>query len=140
MNDRAGDKLRGASRRDLLGGAIGVAAAAFAAPAFSAARKLSVNDKVNVAIIGAGGQGSANAAKMTGENIVATADVDYDHVRAALTDKQGNIKPDRQALKDAYDRATRYTDYRRMLVTELTRRTLPRAVRERGHSTEGGRS
>jgi predicted dehydrogenase len=46
---------------------------------------------------------------------VATADVDYDHVLAALKDKTGNIAPNKQALKDAYDKAERFDDYRKML-------------------------
>jgi predicted dehydrogenase len=103
------------SRRGILGAGAGLAAAGFTAPAFAAARKLAPSDRVNVAAIGAGGQGSANMAKLTDQNIVATADVDYDHVHAALVDKQGNLKPERQALKAAYDKAERFTDYRRML-------------------------
>ena len=57
-------------------------------------------------------------AKLTGQNIVATADVDYDHVHHALLDKTGQISPDKQALKDAYDKAVRHTDYRRMFDTQ----------------------
>ena len=95
-------------------GMLGASAAALAAPAF-AARKLAPSDTVNVAIIGAGGQGGANAAKLTSQNIVAICDVDYDHVKAGMVDKQGAIKPERQALKAAYDKAERFGDYRQML-------------------------
>lgn len=102
---------KGLTRR----GVLGATAAAIASPAFAAARKLAPSDRVNVAMIGAGGQGSSNASKLTGQNIVATADVDYEHVKAALVDKTGAVRPDRQALKDAYDKAERFTDYRRML-------------------------
>ncbi|HET6969801.1 MAG TPA: Gfo/Idh/MocA family oxidoreductase [Phenylobacterium sp.] len=99
----------------MLGGAALLGAAGLAGPALSAARRLSPSDRVNIAVIGAGGQGSANMAKLTDQNIVATADVDYDHVAKALVDKQGALRPDRQALKAAYDKAERFTDYRRML-------------------------
>jgi len=73
------------------------------------------SDRVNIAVIGAGGQGANNMAKLTSQNIVATADVDYDHVLHAMQDKKGAISPFRQPLKDAYDKAERFTDYRRML-------------------------
>ncbi len=56
--------------------------------------------------------------KLTSQNIVATADVDYDHVLHALVDKSGWISPQKQPLKDAYDKATRYTDYRKMFDTQ----------------------
>ncbi len=105
----------GTTRRGLLAG---VGAAAFAAPALGATRKLAASDRVNVAVIGAGGQGSANMAKLTGQNIVATADVDYGRVWRSLLDRQFQMIPDRQPLKDAYDKATRYTDYRRMFDTQ----------------------
>lgn len=101
----------GFSRRHIIAGL--AASTAFAGPALGAARKLAASDRVNVAVIGAGGQGAANMTKLTGQNIVATADVDYDHVLAALTDgRTGKIT--RQPLKDAYDKATRYSDYRKM--------------------------
>jgi predicted dehydrogenase len=103
----------GFTRRGLLGAA--AAAAAIAGPAFGA-RRIAPSDKVNIAVIGAGGQGASNMSKLTGMNIVATADADYDHVLAALTDsKSGQIKPERVALKAAYDKAERFTDYRKML-------------------------
>jgi predicted dehydrogenase len=102
------------SRRGILGASAWAAAGALAGPAFGAARKLSPSDKVNVAIIGAGGQGASNAAKLTGQNMVATADVDYAQVLRTLS-KNGQIRPEREALKAAYDKADRFTDYRRML-------------------------
>jgi predicted dehydrogenase len=107
----------GISRRGLMGSAAGAAGLALAGSAFGASRTLAPSDRVNIAVIGAGGQGAANMTKLTGQNIVATADVDYDHVHAALIDKTGAIAPAKQALKDAYDKAERFGDYRRMLDT-----------------------
>ncbi|HZZ31511.1 MAG TPA: Gfo/Idh/MocA family oxidoreductase, partial [Phenylobacterium sp.] len=104
----------GLTRRGALGAAAGLAAGAFAGSALGAARTRSASDKVNIAVIGAGGQGAANMSKLTGQNIVATSDVDYDHVLHALVDKSGWIAPAKEPLKAAYDKATRYTDYRRM--------------------------
>ncbi|HEX2817412.1 MAG TPA: Gfo/Idh/MocA family oxidoreductase, partial [Phenylobacterium sp.] len=102
----------GITRRGMLGAAAGTAAL-LAGPAF-AARKLSASDRVNIAVIGAGGQGASNMSKLTSQNIVATADVDYDHVLHALVDKTGWISPSKEPLKAAYDKAARYTDYRKM--------------------------
>ncbi len=102
----------GITRRGMLAGT--AAAGAFAGPALGAARKLAPSDKVNIAVIGAGGQGLANMTKLTGQNIVATADVDYDHVWRGMLDRHFQMVPDRQPVKDAYDKATRYSDYRKM--------------------------
>jgi predicted dehydrogenase len=102
------------TRRGVLGAASGAALGALAAPALAAARPLAPSDKVNLAVIGAGGQGAANMAKLVGENIVATADVDYDHVRRSMLDGHFEAIPSRVPLKAAYDKAQRFTDYRRM--------------------------
>ncbi len=104
----------GITRRGLIATSAGLGAAAFAGSAFAAARRLAPSDRVNIAVIGAGGQGSSNMSKLTSQNIVCTTDVDYDHVLDSLKDKTGGIAPAKQALKDAYDKATRYTDYRKM--------------------------
>lgn len=105
----------GLTRRGLVAAVGGAAAGALAGPVLGAARPLKPGDRVNLAVIGAGGQGASNMSKLTGQNIVATADVDYEHVLHALQDGKGQIRPERQALKDAYDKAQRFTDYRRML-------------------------
>jgi len=102
------------SRRAVLGGA----GAAIAAPALGAARKLSAADKVNIAVIGAGGQGSSNMAKLVDHNIVAAVDVDFTHVARGMLDRKFEALPARVPLKAAYDKATRYSDYRRMFDTQ----------------------
>ena len=107
----------GFTRRGVLTGAAAMAGV-LAGPAFGAPRRLAPSDRVNIAVIGAGGQGASNMSKLTSQNIVCTTDVDYDHVHKALLDKTGNIAPSRQALKAAYDKATRYTDYRKMFDTQ----------------------
>ncbi len=108
----------GVTRRGLIATAAGASTIAFAGSVFGAPRRLSPSDRVNIAVIGAGGQGASNMSKLTSQNILATTDVDYDHVHAALVDKTGAIAPSKLALKDAYDKATRYTDYRRMFDTQ----------------------
>ena len=114
MMRRGSGPADGMTRRDWLGGAaagIGM----LAVPGVASARRVAASDRVNVAVIGAGGMGAQNMAKLTGQNIVAAADVDFDHVGQSLTDANGVLRPDRQALKTAYDRAARFADYRRML-------------------------
>ena len=102
--------IRGISRRGLLG----AAAATMAGAAYAAPRRIAPSDKVNLAIIGAGGQGASNATRLSGQNIVATCDVDYDHVARSLLDEHFELPPVRRPVKEAYDKATRHTDYRRM--------------------------
>ncbi|MBL8771070.1 MAG: Gfo/Idh/MocA family oxidoreductase [Phenylobacterium sp.] len=99
------------TRRGLLGAA---AAASLAGPAL-AARRLKPGQKVNLAVIGAGGQGASNMARLTGHNIVAACDVDFDRVARSLLDRDGKLRADRTDLKAAYDKAERHADYRRML-------------------------
>jgi predicted dehydrogenase len=103
----------GITRRGIVGAAAGTAAVAFAGSALGA-RRLAPSDRVNIAVIGAGGQGAANMSKLTDQNIVATADVDYVRVNRGMLDRNFQPIPERQALKAAYDKAARYSDYRRM--------------------------
>ena len=84
-------------------GLLGAGAAALATPVFAGARKLGPNDRVNLAVIGAGGQGSSNMAKLTGENIVAACDVDFDRVARGMLDSHFEMNPMRMALKAAYE-------------------------------------
>ena len=53
----------------------------FAAPAFLRGKGL--NEKLNLAIIGAGGRGGANLKEMAGENIVALCDVNENNLARA---------------------------------------------------------
>ena len=61
------------------------AATVFGAPLMAqpAKKRISANEKLNIAVIGAGGRGSANLAEVTGENIVALCDVNELHLNAA---------------------------------------------------------
>ncbi|GAA0455805.1 MULTISPECIES: Gfo/Idh/MocA family protein [Sphingomonas] len=103
----------GLTRRDWLGGAAATGGL-LAIPGQAAARRLRPSDRVNVAVIGAGGMGAQNMAKLTSQNIVALADVDFDHVAKSFVDNKGVARPEMQPLKAAYDRADRFADYRRM--------------------------
>jgi predicted dehydrogenase len=75
--------------------------------------------KLDIAIIGAGGMGMSNGENMTAENIVAICDVDFPYVERQLESKQkdgdGKERPKGVAVKEAFTRAVRYTDFREML-------------------------
>ena len=97
-------------RRTWMGGAAAFAAGLGTVPVDAAprTRRRSPGDRVNVAVIGAGGMGASNMAKLTSQNIVAMCDVDMAHVAKSVAD------PKRAVLKAAYDKADKYADYRRM--------------------------
>jgi predicted dehydrogenase len=78
------------------------------------AKKDPASDLVNVAIIGAGGMGAANAMRLTSQNIVALADPDFEHVAKSFIGDNGQPNPERETLKLAYDKAAKFADYRRM--------------------------
>lgn len=100
----------GFTRREWLG----AAAAASAWPAMARARRIAPSDRVNLAVIGAGGMGAMNMLRLTDHTIVAAADVDFGHVARSLADNNDGRRAERAALRAAYDGATRHADYRRM--------------------------
>ena len=102
------------TRRAFVGGS---AAAMLALPGAGfgrARRRIAPSDRVNVAVIGAGGMGAQNMEKLTSQNIVAMADPDLEHVAKSFRNDGGPVAPARQALKAAYDKARKFADYRRM--------------------------
>src|SRR5690554_1784424 len=85
------------SRRRFFLGTSAVAAAALLLPGRT--RAASANEKLNLAIIGAGGRGSANLSEVAGENIVALCDVDQRRAADAF---------------NKYPRAKKYADFRKL--------------------------
>jgi len=83
-------------------------------PGGALGRVLAPSDRVNIAVIGAGGMGASNMAKLTSQNIVALADPDLAHVAKSFVGGQGAPIVERLPLKQAYDRAAKHADYRRM--------------------------
>ena len=79
------------------------------------------SDTVNVAVVGCGGQGATNAAELVagGQNVVALADVDFGFVDQAIArrTKGRDGKPNEKFIKlqEAYGKAKRHADFRKML-------------------------
>ncbi len=82
------------------------------------------SDKVNFAVIGCGGQGASDSMELVtaGENLVALADVDFGYVDRATSarakNRDGSPNPAGVKLYEAYQKAKRHTDYRKMLETQ----------------------
>jgi predicted dehydrogenase len=78
------------------------------------------SDTMNFAVVGFGGMGSENALELAKtENLVAFADVDFafseSKVAEKLKDDQKKDRPEGITLKQKFDRAARYSDFREML-------------------------
>jgi predicted dehydrogenase len=82
------------------------------------------SSRLNLAFVGIGGMGMSNLSEFLDENIVAVCDVDFGYVERQL---EGRMRPPQganapspkaQKLKDAYTKAKKYTDYRKMLEQE----------------------
>jgi len=81
------------------------------------------SDTVNVAIVGCGGMGSQNALVLAQTSrIGAVCDVDFAYsercVANKLTDQLKQPRPEGQKLKEQFDKAKRYGDFREMLARE----------------------
>jgi len=74
---------------------------------------------LNIACIGIGGMGMSNMSQMLSENIVAVCDVDFAYVERALEGRlrprDGKVSEEALRLKDAYTKAAKYADFRKML-------------------------
>jgi len=90
-------------RTFLVGSALAVAGLSGATASPAARRRVSPNEKLNVAAIGAGGMGSGDIHNMASENIVALCDVDWDRAADTFND---------------FPHARRYRDFRVMLDKE----------------------
>ena len=82
------------------------------------------SDTVNFAVAGFGGQGSVNAHALAGTaRLVAVCDVDQAFARHNCEDKlrprrDETVDPDAVRLKEQFDAATKYADFREMLAKE----------------------
>src|SRR3954463_11263330 len=117
-----------------------VTAAAFTllpAGSYGKQRRISANDRVNVATVGCGGMGRSNLVALANMNLVAMCDVDWNYVDSRFADIDNQIASankrateatdpaqkeralqqikDWQALQAQIPKTTRHTDYRQML-------------------------
>ncbi len=91
------------SRRVFLAGSAVMAAGLAGAAENGTKKRVSANDKLNIAGIGIGGRGRTNVRELDSENIVALCDVDSDYAAKTFA---------------AYPKAKQYKDYRVMLEKE----------------------
>ena len=111
------------TRRKFVAGTTGAAFGAMIVPrhALGGPGYVAPSDKLNVAVVGCGGQGASDASELVvgGDNIVALADVDFGYVDKAVAErtKDRDGKPNEQMIKlqEAYGKAKRYDDFRQML-------------------------
>src|SRR4051794_17492611 len=111
------------TRRSFVAGTAGAAFGAMVVPrhVLGGAGYRAPSETVNVAIVGCGGQGAGDAGEILagGQNIVALADVDFGYVDAAMAGRtrgrDGKPNPAAIKLQEAYGKAKRYDDYRKML-------------------------
>jgi len=129
-------------RRTFIRNAAATAAALTLLPSgsYGKQRRISANDKVNVATVGCGGMGRANLVALANMNLVAMCDVDWNYVDSRFADIANQIANankrateatdpvqkdkalqqvrDWQALQAQIPKSTRYTDYREMLAKQ----------------------
>src|SRR5262245_48991268 len=126
-------------RREFLGNSAAAVAAFTLLPggSYGKNRRLSANDRVNIATIGCGGRGRANLVALASQNHVAMCDVDWSLVDSRFADIANQVANAQKRAADATDpaakeralqqvrdwealqaqipQATRYTDFREML-------------------------
>jgi predicted dehydrogenase len=77
---------------------------------------------LNVAIVGVGGMGSGNAEAIAGENLVAFCDVDPAYMERNIMGVPGQQtrepRPERVMLREKYQKAAKYVDFREMLAKQ----------------------
>jgi predicted dehydrogenase len=111
------------TRRKFVAGTTGAALSAMIVPrrVLGGPGYQAPSETVNIAVIGCGGQGATDTAEIVlgGHHVVALADIDFRYVDGEVgrrtkgrdgTPNQGYIK-----LQEAYNKARRYADYRKML-------------------------
>jgi predicted dehydrogenase len=106
------------SRRKFIGGMAATTAAFTIVPRHVLGGKgyTSPNDKLNIAVIGAGGKGTSDMYSVSTENIVALCDVDDRKMAGTL--KRTKESEDRQELSAVLEKAPKYKDFRVMLDKE----------------------
>ncbi len=111
------------TRRKFVAGTTGAAVSAMIVPrhVLGGPGYQAPSDTVNIAVVGCGGQGAADASELVagGQNIVALADVDFRYVDGEVgrRTRGRDGQPNQNAIKlqEAYGKAKRHADFRKML-------------------------
>ncbi|MCU0625618.1 MAG: Gfo/Idh/MocA family oxidoreductase [Gemmatimonadaceae bacterium] len=113
------------SRRDFVARAAAIGAGVMIVPrhVLGGPGHVAPSDRLRIAIIGAGGMGQNNWMQLLDEQVVAWCDVDPGYVERQVTGKlrprqDGTVNPAAVRLKESYDTARRYVDYRELLAQE----------------------
>jgi predicted dehydrogenase len=126
--------------------------------AFGKTRRISANDRVNIAAIGVGGMGRANLHALSSQNIVALCDVDWNYVDTRFGDIPNQVATAQKRAADAADpvqkeralqqvkdwnalttqlpKARRYDDYRVMLEKHKDIDAVVIATPDHGHAVQ----
>jgi predicted dehydrogenase len=147
-------------RRDFLKTGAAAAAAFTILPSgsYGKTRRISANDRVNVAFVGCGGMGRANLQALSSQNIVALCDVDWGYVDARFADIDKQLEQARTRLAQAKDdgerartqgqidawlalqpklgKAKRYSDFREMLAKQKDIDAVVIATPDHGHAVQ----
>ena len=105
-------------RREFLRTAAATTAAFTILPSgvYAKSRRISPNDRVNVAAVGVGGMGRANLQALSSQNIVALCDVDWGYVDTRFADIGKQLEQARTRLAQAGDDAERARQDRKSVV------------------------
>src|SRR5688572_10368191 len=104
---KVANRANGLPRRDFMRGAAAATAAFTLLPGqvFGKPRRISPNDKVNIATVGAGGMGRANMMALSSQNLVAMCDVDWAYVDTRFADIPKQIENAQKRANEAPDAA-----------------------------------
>jgi predicted dehydrogenase len=114
------------TRRDFVGDTARLAMSAMIVPRAVLGGKgyTAPSARLNTAHVGIGGMGMSNLTALLDENVVAICDVDFPYVERSLAGRlnpprgQTVSSPQSLRLKAAYEKATKYSDFREMLVKQ----------------------
>ena len=108
-NNKSAGAQQSLPRRDFLksGAAAATAFTILSSGAYGKPRRISKNDRVNVAVIGAGGMGRANLQALSSQNIVALCDVDWNYVDSRFGEIPAQLEQAKTRLGQATDDAAR---------------------------------
>src|SRR5262249_34878113 len=118
-------------RRTFLRNAAATAAAFTILPSavYGKTRRISANDRVNIAAIGVGGMGRANLQALSSQNIVALCDVDWNYVDNRYADIPNQVANAQKRADEATDPAQKERSLQQVKDWNALTVQLPKAKR-----------